>query len=190
MLIFKNEELVRLHDCFVTGNPDEFFKIIPATATMDKRHYALLFGLGLWVAAFAAEPQARATLGESADSITSDQKTLSAVQGAATIRDGYRVQEIQSDSTVIREYISPSGVVFGIAWNGLVHPDLTPLLGSYAGEYKEALRQTPRKPGRSPYNKVRTDRVVVEKWGHMRNLQGRAYAPALIPPGVSVDEIK
>jgi len=37
---------------------------------------------------------------------------------------------------------------------------------------------------------VRTDRVVVEKWGNMRNLQGRAYAPALIPPGVSIDEIK
>ena len=34
------------------------------------------------------------------------------------------------------------------------------------------------------------DRVVVEKWGHMRNLQGRAYAPALLPPGVSSDEIR
>jgi hypothetical protein len=46
-----------------------------------------------------------------------------------------------------------------------------------------------RQPGRRHVT-VKTDGVVVEKWGHMRNLQGRAYAPALIPQGVSVDEIK
>ena len=37
---------------------------------------------------------------------------------------------------------------------------------------------------------IRTDRVVVEKWGQMRALQGRAYLPAMIPPGVSLEEIK
>jgi len=47
-----------------------------------------------------------------------------------------------------------------------------------------------RKPGLRRHFVVRTDRVVVEKWGHVRNLQGRAYPPALIPLGVSVDEIK
>jgi hypothetical protein len=46
-----------------------------------------------------------------------------------------------------------------------------------------------RQPGRRHVT-VKTDSVVVEKWGHMRNLQGRAYAPALIPKGVNVDEIK
>ena len=105
------------------------------------------------------------------------------------VRTGYNVHEVISASVTLREYLSPSGVVFGIAWNGLIHPDLTPLLGSYAGEYGEALRQTPRKPGRRRLQ-VKTNQVVVEKWGHMRNLKGRAYAPALIPPGVSVDEIK
>ena len=89
----------------------------------------------------------------------------------------------------MREYVSPSGVVFGIAWSGLVPPDLTQLLGSYAPEYQEALQQTPRQKG-SRHLRVETPGVIVEKWGHMRNLQGRAYAPALIPPGVSVDEIK
>jgi hypothetical protein len=91
--------------------------------------------------------------------------------------------------TVVREYVSTSGVVFGIAWNGLIHPNLTQLLGSYAGEYQEALLQTPRIKG-SRHLQVKTSGVVVEKWGHMRNLQGRAYVPSLIPPGVRVDEIK
>jgi hypothetical protein len=156
---------------------------------MKKRHFALFIGLCLWVSLLGTEAPVQAALGESEDSIASDEKALAALRSAAMIRNGYTVHEIQSDSTTVREYVSPSGVVFGIAWNGRIHPDLTPLLGSYAGEYKEALQSTPREPGRRS-SKVKTDRVVVEKWGHMRNLQGRAYAPALIPPGVSIDEIK
>ena len=69
------------------------------------------------------------------------------------------------------------------------NPDLTQLLGSYADEYHQALQKTPRKHGRR-FNRVKTNRLVVEKWGHMRNLQGRAYVPDLIPPGVNVDDIK
>ncbi len=156
---------------------------------MKRRLDALFPALVLFAAILAAAQPTQATLGEPVDSVTSDQKALSAALGAKTARTGYTVQEVVSDSVRVREYISPSGVVFGIAWNGLIHPDLSPLLGSYAGEYREALRQTPRKPGRRS-SKVKTNRLVVEKWGHMRNLQGRAYAPALIPPGVSVDEIK
>lgn len=157
---------------------------------MKRRLYALFLGLSLSVATFATAQRAQATLGESADSITSDRKALSAVQGAKSFVNGYTIQEIESDSIIIREYVSSAGIVFGIAWNGLIHPDLTPLLGSYAAEYQEAQQQTPRRPGHRPYQVVETNRVIVEKWGHMRNLQGRAYAPALIPLGVSIDEIK
>jgi hypothetical protein len=156
---------------------------------MRRRLYALLLGIGLLATTFATAQQAQATLGETTDSVTSDQKSLSAVRRATTIRNGYTVHEITSDSTTVREYVAPSGIVFGIAWNGLVYPDLTPLLGSYFSEYQEALRRTSRKPGRRSLQ-VKTNRVVVEKWGHMRNLQGRAYAPALVPPGMHVDEIR
>ena len=156
---------------------------------MKKGTCCLFLGLGFLGAILLAAQVAHAALGESIDSITSDRKSLSAVQGAMTARDGYTIQTIESDSTTFREYVSPSGVVFGIAWNGLIHPDLTRLLGSYAGEYQEALRQMPRTPGRRSFQ-VKTDHIVVEKWGHMRNLQGRAYAPALIPQGVSINEIK
>ncbi len=150
---------------------------------------------GLWSCfLFAAlilvnEPQARATLGEASDSIAKDRQALSARQRAITTHRGYTVHEIVSDSNSIREYISSTGVVFAIAWNGLINPDLTVLLGSYAGEYRKALGQVPRVPGRRK-TIVKTNRIVVEKWGHMRDLRGRAYDPALIPQGVTVDEIK
>jgi hypothetical protein len=158
--------------------------------TMKRRLSTLVLGLGISAAILtAAHDAAHAALGESAESITSDRKALSAQHGATTTHDGYTIQTIKSDATTVREYLSPSGVVFGIAWNGLVHPDLTRLLGSYTGEYQDAMRQTPRKQGRK-YLQVKTNKIVVEKWGHMRNLQGRAYVPSLIPPGVRVDEIK
>jgi hypothetical protein len=156
---------------------------------MRKNLYILFVCLGFSAMLFSTAQRVQATLGESADSISSDGKVLSAMRSSMTVRNGYTVHEIESASTVMREYVSTSGVVFGIAWKGLVHPDLTQLLGSYAGEYEEALRQTPRIKG-SRRLQVKTGGVVVEKWGHMRNLQGRAYVPSLIPPGVSVDEIK
>ena len=160
------------------------------STTMTKM-YRLCIVIGLIAVTFAICARAGATLGEPADSVAADQKSLPASRRAKTIKiqSTYTVKEITSDSVALREYIAPSGIVFGIAWNGLVHPDLAPLLGSYAEEYKKALRETPRMRGRRSVQ-VKTNRAVVEKWGHMRNLQGRAYVPDLVPSGVTTNEIK
>ncbi len=156
---------------------------------MKLRTHVLFFCIGLLVSIFSSVGQIEATLGEPAASVELDRNALAAERHSTATHKRYTIQEIGSDSVAVREYVSPSGVVFAIAWNGLIHPDLTQLLGSYAGEYQEALQRTQRTPGLRRL-KVKTDGVVVEKWGHMRNLQGRAYAPALIPPGVNVDEIR
>ena len=155
---------------------------------MKTRFFYVIF-LGLFLTVFATAVQVQATIGESVDSVASDQKALSATRRTAKTSTAYTVHEIRTETMTVREYVSLSGVVFGIAWNGLTHPDLTPLLGSYISEYQKALIHGRRQPGRRHVT-VKTDGIVVEKWGHMRNLQGRAYAPALIPQGVSVDEIK
>ena len=157
---------------------------------MGRKLYLLFLCLALSVAVLAVAQQAWAGVGEPLDSVATDRKVLSAVQHATTSYNGYTVHEFASDATTVREYVSPSGIVFGIAWEGLTYPDLTPLLGPYDGEYRHALKQETRKPGIRRHHAVHTDGVVVEKWGHMRDLRGRAYAPALIPPGMSVDEIK
>lgn len=155
-----------------------------------KRNVCLvLAGLGLMAAAFGGVQQAGATLGGSADSVATDRKAFSAVQRTTTVQPGYTVQEIVSDATKVREYVSPRGIVFAIAWNGMMHPDLTTLLGSYAAEYQQAEQKTPRQMGLRR-REVKGSNVVVEKWGHMRNLQGRAYIPALVPSGMNLDEIK
>jgi hypothetical protein len=156
---------------------------------MKRRLYFIFICLAIASGVLMSVQRVRATLGEPAASIQSDRSVLSAVQRARTVHDNFTVQEIQSGSTTVREYISPAGVVFGVAWNGLMRPDLKQLLGSYSNEYHEALRQIPHNRGKSRLD-LKTKRVVVQQWGHMRNLRGRAYVPSLIPSGVSVNEIR
>lgn len=155
---------------------------------MKRRIYD--FFLCLCFCAALPVPLALATLGESVDSVAADQKALSGGKKSILSGNGYTIHQFETGGSCVREYVSPSGIVFGIAWNGPAYPDLKPLLGSYAADYQKALRETPRNRGRRHQSIVKTDRVVVEKWGTMRDLQGRAYAPALIPPGVTIDEIK
>jgi len=143
----------------------------------------------LLAAALGAAAPVRASLGGKADSVEADRKALSAARRATVARAGYTVEEVDTGAVRVREYVSPAGVVFAVAWNGLSPPDLDALLGSYAAAFRDADRQVPRTPGRRS-RAVRTPRLVVERWGHMRNWQGRAYDPALLPAGVSVDEIR
>ena len=152
-----------------------------------------ILSTGITIAALAvslATPQfTHATLGEKAESIAKDKKALSARSRAVTSHSKFSIQEVCNNAVTVREYITPSGIVFGVAWNGVVQPDLTVLLGSYAGEYQQARQRQPRRHGRRQ-SEVKGGRVVVETWGQMRNLQGRAYDPALIPEGVTADDIK
>jgi Protein of unknown function (DUF2844) len=132
---------------------------------------------------------ARASLGGTADSVETDRRALSANRLPTAARTGYLVHEVEVGGTRVREYLSPAGVVFGVAWDGLAQPDLDTLLGPYAATWREADRLAPRSPGRRSRT-VSAPHLVVEKWGHMRHLQGRAYDPDLLPPGLKADEIR
>ena len=149
----------------------------------------MISGCMMLFTALGYSQSAHAVLGVSEDTIAADRTVLHAVHRATISHKGYTVEEIMSDATNVREYVSPSGVVFGIAWNGYMHPDLAQLLGAYWGEYSVARQKAVRKHGTNS-QKLSTNSIVVEKWGHMRNLQGRAYVPSLIPSGVSIGEIK
>jgi hypothetical protein len=156
---------------------------------MNRSCHFLLPGLLAAALFYGYAGPALATLGEPAVSVESDCSALSAVRQAAMSRPGYTVQEIVSDAATIREYISPAGTVFGVAWNGLTQPDLEPLLGTYYTEYRQTKEKTPRHPGRR-FMHLKGSRIVVETAGHMRDMRGRAYIPSLVPAGVSADEIK
>jgi len=141
------------------------------------------------LAALAASTPASAALGEPAGSVSADERSLSAVRLTSTARGAFTVERLESRAHTVHEYVSPSGVVFAVSWEGVSRPDLSVLLGAYAAPYRRALAQSGPARGRR-WRRVETGGAVVETWGHMRALRGRAYVPALLPPGVTLDEIR
>jgi hypothetical protein len=137
----------------------------------------------------AAASAAFAALGDRADSIAADGAALAAARGVADARPGYRIERLDSAARTVREYVDPSGVVFAVSWEGLSHPDLTAVLGAYAAPVRRALAQETRRGPRRP-RRIESGGAVVETWGHMRSVHGRAWIPALVPAGVTLDEIK
>jgi len=100
----------------------------------------------------------------------------------------YNLHQIQTPTgTAIREYVSPSGKVFAVAWNGPWQPDLRQLLGSHFAEYQQALQSSNRK-SRGPIS-IQLPDLVVELSGHMRSFSGRAYLVDQVPAGVSLESI-
>jgi hypothetical protein len=91
--------------------------------------------------------------------------------------------------TTVREFVTPVGAVFAATWRGPVLPDLGGLLGDYFKIFKAETDQirTLGKRG-SPVSIQRSD-LVVSSSGRMRNFFGYAYAPALIPTGVNINDL-
>lgn len=104
--------------------------------------------------------------------------------------NGYTVHESISEAGVtVREYTSQQGTVFAVTWSGPSMPDLQQLLGGYFPQFKDAMTERRSRGIRGPVT-LQQDDLVVESRGHMRDFRGRAYAPNLLPPQVSVEEIQ
>lgn len=98
-------------------------------------------------------------------------------------------ETVLENGTRVREYATPSGVVFAVTWRGPVLPDLSALLGDYFTTFK-AETELARLIGKrgAPVHLERAD-LVVRSGGRMRNFFGHAYAPALIPSGVNIKDV-
>jgi hypothetical protein len=129
-----------------------------------------------------------AVLGDHSSSVRSDSVhmngTLRSISNA-----GYTIQEIRtSNGQTVREFVSPGGSVFGVAWEGPTTPDLQLLLGSYFEQFRQSSEQRQHQPG-GPLV-VETPTLVVQQSGHLRAFRGRAYLPTALPSGVQASEIQ
>jgi len=138
------------------------------------------------VLAFACLP-AWAVLGDSAASVLNDQARMKGSLRSVDAKT-YVMHEITAQGTVVREYASPAGVVFAVAWEGQFPPDFEQLLGPYYQQAKQATAQQERH-GRGPIS-VNTPGLVVQQSGHPRSFHGQAYIPQLIPQGVEASDIR
>ena len=152
---------------------------IPATALM-----MVVIALPAW-----------ASLGGDSSTIQADQVhmqgTRSMSSGQSSAGQSYTVQEIRAaNGTAVREYLSPEGKVFALAWNGPRMPDLRQLLGGYFEQYRAAVQA---KSGlRMTREPVLIDEagLVVQIGGRVRSYTGRAYIPEMLPQGVRAEEIQ
>jgi hypothetical protein len=129
-----------------------------------------------------------ATLGEDVATVENDRVQMKAQLRTPTSVAGYAVHVIQSSAgTNVREYVSASGKVFAVAWDGPVLPNFRQTLGKYFDDYNSGA-SAPH-VGRRHLTIQRAD-LVVHSNGHMRAFYGNAYVPSLLPPNFSVDDIK
>lgn len=140
----------------------------------------------LSAALFAARP-AECALGEAETSIAAD---LSGLPGdvRTLVENGVEITRITTPAgMVLQEFAPPGGSVFALSWRGPRHPDLSKLLGEYFAEYQRAARE---RRSRRRHLLVKTEHVVVETSGHMGDLRGKAYLPALLPSGFTPEDIR
>ena len=148
---------------------------------MMKRLFIVLLAL------CAAALSAFAALGGSEESVISDQVKFQASRRIVP-EHGYRVHEIsRDDGTLIKEFVSFDGKVFGVSWKGPTLPDLSQLLGSSFTEFQNSVQP---KAGRRKAAVVHNSDLVVESTGHSRAFQGRAYLNSMLPDGVTQEVVQ
>jgi hypothetical protein len=136
---------------------------------------------------------AAATLGGNVTSVETDQQQMKAKR-AVQSNGKYSVHEITTPyGTVVREYVSPDGKVFGVAWRGPFLPDFQQLLGNYYATFAQAAQQARAAQARRSRNApltVEQPELVMHSAGHARAYAGQAYVPGMIPQGVDAQEIR
>jgi hypothetical protein len=110
--------------------------------------------------------------------------------GLSSSRNGYAVHEtVYDNGTRVQEFVSPVGLVFAVAWQGPVLPDLSVWLGRFHGSYRLETEQRRLAGLRGGPVAMARDGLVLRSNGRMRQFFGHAYAPALVPAGLNTQDV-
>jgi hypothetical protein len=133
---------------------------------------------------------ALAALGGDVTTVQADQAKM---QGSlrTSSNNAYTLHEIQSSAGVaVKEYVSTSGKVFAVTWQGPFHPDLRQLLGTYFDQFEQAEQaQRAQRSGHGPVL-IQQAGLVIQISGHMRAFVGKAYVPQMLPAGIHAEDIR
>jgi hypothetical protein len=116
-----------------------------------------------------------------------------AVAGASSAGTAnYSVRETTlSSGTVVREYLSADGKVFGVAWQGPLRPSFDTLFGdTYFSQFSSDVAAAHAASGARAPVSIDTSGLVVHLGGHMRAHFGQAWLPQALPAGVSSSDIQ
>jgi len=129
-----------------------------------------------------------ATLGDSAASIPRDHAALHGTALTRTPAGAFEVDDIVTrDGIQVRQYVSPSGIVFASTWSGRSLPDLKVLLGPH---YYRYVAEVAAANSNSKAVSLNTGELVVQIVKLPRGFTGSALLPALLPPGTSAGDLR
>ena len=136
-----------------------------------------------------AQIPAWAVLGQTEASVTTDQQRMKTEDRVQTFAS-YKVHQLTTtNGPTVREYVSPQGVVFGVAWQGRFMPNVNQLLGTYVENLQTATADQTRIQRRRGIT-VKTGDFVYSNFCHLQNCAGRAYVPAFVPSSVSAEVVR
>ena len=118
-----------------------------------------------------------------------DAEATTVVSGVSSAGSNYFTRDTTlAAGTRVREYVSGSGVVFAVTWDGPFLPDLKALLGKY---FETMTTESVRVP-RAGLSRIAIDRpeVVINSGGHMRAFEGSAWIPAEFPAGFTAGDVR
>ena len=119
---------------------------------------------GLVLSSLLLPLRAAAALGGDVTSVEADRQQMKA-QRAVQAKQNYSVHEITTPyGTVVREYVSPDGKVFGVAWRGPFLPNFQQLLGDSYAKFAQAAQDArsaqPRRSRNAPLTVEQPDLVM------------------------------
>ena len=135
--------------------------------------------------AVIAPTTAEATLGDDATSVRANQGHLGCELRVEKVASGERHVLALSNGTVIRQYLSPAGVVYAVTWHGPRMPNLQEIFGGYAAQ----LSQRDRIRGGRHNMTLDGTNFMMRATGHGHTFAGRAWVPSLVPAGVDLNAL-
>ena len=155
----------------------------------SRAHFLLGVSVVFSALLLAMDP-ARAALGE-VESTTQGDSMRMAARRHLEIRPAYSVYNLaMRDGSLVREFVSSDGIIFGVSWRTQYKPNLEKLLGaSYSGYVKSARDNSGQVGIRRNFRHSSSD-LVVKSDAHLHLFSGWAYRRSLLPPDFSPDQIE
>lgn len=142
---------------------------------------ALVLGL-------SATGAAHAGLGELAASVQHDHSALRASAEEVTALPRFVRHTLRTpQGGQVHEFVGADGRVFAVSWSGPTLPDLKTLLASHYDEY---VGQAAKRHASHHVFTMSTDGLVLGITRLPRGFSGAAHVPALLPAGVSAQDIR
>ncbi len=161
----------------------KLFSFVATSISLAAACTSAVAGLGSGVTSVEAD---RIAMQNSASPATGS--TPATVTAKQTSLSSYTQYEFALPSgTLVREFVSNTGVVFAVSWSGPFIPDLQQLLGE--SNFKSFTTAVREQSERGP-QVVKQGSLVVRSSGRMRAFTGSAYLVDQMPSGVKPDDLQ